>query len=116
MSHAHRPRRLVAVAGLAAAPFLAAPAQAAAPVHVAYPVEVTYEIPELTAGCGVEVWFALEGTFKGTLFRRNDGTITGEFDSQPNTTQTFYSPTTGRSFSFKFATTFHNKYPDGVDP
>jgi hypothetical protein len=102
---------LVASAGLWAAPAAAAP-----PVHVSYPVSISYEIPELTELCGVEVWFALEGTFKGTLFRDGSGVVTGEFDSQPNTWQTLYSPTTGNSFSWQFATTFHSKYPDGVDP
>ncbi len=93
----------------------AAPPGSSAPLHVSFPVAVTYEIPELTEGCGVEVWFALEGTFKGTIFQRH-GEVVGEFDSQPNTWMTLYSPETGRSIRNPFATTFHNKYPEGVDP
>ena len=94
----------------------AAPAGAASPVHVSFPVQVTYEIPELTELCSVEDWFALEGTFKDVLFRDRAGGVTGEFDSQPNTWQTLYSPTTGSSFSWPFATTFHNEHPVGSTP
>jgi hypothetical protein len=95
---------------------LAAPAHSTPPVHVAFPVDISYEIPELTAGCGVEVWFSLVGTFKGTLVRDRSGTVIGEFDSQPNTRITFSSPTTGIAFDYMFSTTFHSSYPEGLDP
>jgi hypothetical protein len=95
---------------------LAPPAQSAPPELVSFPVDVTYQIPELTELCGVEVWFRMEGTFKGTIFRDRHGVISGEFDSQPDTWATLYSPETGESFRNPFATTFHNKYPDGVEP
>jgi hypothetical protein len=93
-----------------------APAHSTPPVHVAFPVDVSYEIQELTELCGVEVWFRLEGTFKGILFKDKGGVINGEFDSQPNTWATMYSPETGLSFRNPFATTFHYEYPDGVSP
>jgi hypothetical protein len=97
---------------------VSAPAAAGAgrPDLVSFPVDVTYEVTELTDLCGIEVWFRLEGTFKGTLFRDRRGTVVGEFDSQPNTWLTLYSPETGESISNPFATTFHNRYPEGTDP
>jgi hypothetical protein len=95
----------------------ASPANAFKPAQVSFPVEISYEIPELSGLCGFEVWFHMEGTFKGTLFRNRSGTIVGEFDSQPNTFIWLYSPETGKSLKQNpFATRFHNRYPEGVDP
>lgn len=121
MNDANQPqplaRRTAIVAALVGASFSVAPlAHSAPPVHVAFPVAVSYEITDLTEICGVEVWFRMEGTFKGTLFRDKSGVITGEFDSQPDTWATMFSPETGRSFRNPFATRFHNRYPDGVAP
>lgn len=111
------PRRAPLLASLVAATALvAAPTAAAPPVHISFPVYVTYEIDGLTELCGFEVWYELDGIFKGILFRNRDGVVTGEFDSQPHTWQTLYSPTTGESVSWQFPTTFHNRYPEGVDP
>ncbi|HET7736852.1 MAG TPA: hypothetical protein VFK52_12800 [Nocardioidaceae bacterium] len=117
MSVNARAVRMVMAVGCAAA-VVGGPgaASAAPPVHVSYPVYVTYEIPELTELCGVEVWFELDGTFKGTLFRNASGAVVGEFDSQPHTWQSLYSPTTGESMRWQFPTTFHNKYPEGTEP
>ncbi len=109
-------RVLLLAALVVGAAYSAPPAGAAKPVKVEFPVEYTYEIPELSELCGFEVWFALEGTFKGILFRNKAGTIIGEFDSQPHTWLILYSPETGESFRNPFATTFHNRYPEGVDP
>jgi hypothetical protein len=106
-----------AVSAMVALPLIpATTASAAAPLHVSFPVDVTYEIPELTEGCGVSVWFHLEGTFKGTIFMNRQGGATGEFDSQPNTWITLYSPDTGQSIRNPFATMFHNTYPEGIEP
>jgi len=105
-----------AIALLAAAVVVGPSATATAPGKVAYPVDISYPLDDLTDICGFPVMFHMVGVFKGTLFRDKSGTIVGEFDSQPNTTQTFSSPESGKSFSFKFATTFHNKYPDGIEP
>jgi hypothetical protein len=91
-------------------------AAAAAPAKVSFPVDISYEIGELSELCGVDVWFSMVGTFKGTLFRDRTGTVVGEFDSQPNTRITFSSPTTGKSLSYMFSTTFHSSYPEGLDP
>jgi len=95
---------------------LAAPAHSTPPLHVAFPVEYSYEIQGLTELCGVEVWIRLEGTLTGILFRDKDGIVSGEFDSQPNTWSTLFSPETGQSFRNPFATTFHYEYPDGASP
>jgi hypothetical protein len=110
-------RRAAAVAAVVGATLgVSAPAHSAPPVHVAFPVDVTYEVHELTEGCGVEVWFSMVGTFKGTLVRDRSGTVIGEFDSQPDTRITFSSPTTGLVFDYMFSTTFHSSYPEGLDP
>jgi hypothetical protein len=109
-------RAAVVAAVVGAALGVAQPAHSTPPLYVAFPVDVTYEIEDLTELCGVEVWFRMEGTFKGILFRDKSGVITGEFDSQPNTWATLYSPETGGSFRNPFATTFHNEYPHGVEP
>jgi hypothetical protein len=103
---------LAAVASIA----VAVPAAAAPPIHVEYPVDVTYPIPELTPICGVDVTFSMTGTFKGTLFRDRSGTVVREFDSQPNTLITFSSPTTGKSFSYRFSTVFTTEYTGGLEP
>jgi len=109
--------RLLAVFAMAAAAWLpVAPAEAAKPQKVEFPVEFNYEIPELTELCGVEVWFSIEGTFKGLVYRNKSGTIIREVNSQPDTWLTLYSPETGESIRNPFATRFHYRYPDGTDP
>ena len=110
-------RRAAVVAAVVGATLgVSPPAHSAAPVHVAFPVDLNHEIPELTELCGVEVWFSMVGTFKGTLFRDKSGTVTSEFDSSPNTWATLYSPETGRSFRNPFTIRSHSEYPDGVEP
>jgi hypothetical protein len=111
------PVRLCAILALGAAVFTLDPAASATkPDKVGFPVDISYEITDLSDVCGFEVWFSMVGTFKGTIFKDSSGTINGEFDSQPNTTITFSAPDNERSFSYKFSTTFHNQYPEGVDP
>lgn len=105
---------LGAVVALTAYPTL--PAGAAKPTKVEFPVEFSHEIPELTELCGVEVWFSLEGTFKGMLYRDRSGVIVREHNSQPDTWLTLYSPETGESISNPFATRFRYRYPEGTDP
>lgn len=109
--------RLLLLGALIIGTTLPTPAQAFKPVKIAFPVEISYEIPELTELCGFEVWFHMEGTFKGTLFRDRNGVINGEFDSQPNTFSWLYSPETGESLNKNpFAARFHNRYPEGLEP
>jgi len=98
---------------LAAAVAVSPPATAAPPRRVSYPVDVSYPLDDLTEICGFEVWAHLEGTFKG-VFRTTRSGVASEFDSQPSTTYTTYSPTTGKSFSVMYSTTFHVTYPDGI--
>ena len=76
-------RRAAMVAAVVGATLgVSPPAHSAPPVHVAFPVDVTYEVQELTEDCGVEVWFSMVGTFKGTLVRDRSGTVISEFDSR----------------------------------
>jgi hypothetical protein len=109
--------RLLVVAALAVTTAVAAqPAGAIKPKKVSFPVEISYEIPELTEGCGVEVWFHLEGTFKGLVYHDKSGGIVREVNSQPDTWIMLYSPETGESIRNPFATRFHYRYPEGTDP
>ena len=108
--------RLFAIGALAFGTTLSAPpATALKPVPVKFPVSFSYEIPELTALCGFPVWFSLEGTFKGMLFRDKSGVVVREHNSQPDTWLTLSSPETGESIRNPFATRFHYRYPDGID-
>jgi len=120
MSEAVRPSLLVrlgiALALTTTALAIGPSAAAVKPDKVEFPVDFRYEIEGLSEGCGFEVWFSMVGAFKGTIFKDRHGEIRGEFDSQPNTTVTFSAPENERSFSFKFSTTFHNEFPEGVDP
>lgn len=92
------------------------PATAAKPLKVEFPVEVSYEIPELTELCGFEVWFSLEGTFKGMVYRDKSGVVIREHNSQPDTWLTLSSPDTGKEIRNPFATRFHYRYLEGTDP
>jgi hypothetical protein len=112
-----RPLRLGTALALVAAIMAVGPtASAAAPVKVSFPVDISYPLDDLSAVCGFDVEFSMVGLFKGTLFVDRSGVIVGEFDSQPNTTITFSSPENGTSYSYKFSTTFHNRYPEGLEP
>lgn len=108
-------RLLVLAALVAGTAYPLAPVGAAKPTKISFPVEVTYEIPELTELCGVEVWFTLEGTFKGLLFRDRSGVVVREHNSQPDTWLNLWSPETGESIRNPFAARFHYRYPDGTD-
>src|SRR4051794_1490878 len=109
--------RLGAALRLMAAILTAGPtASAATPVKVSFPVDISYPIDDLSAVCGFDVEFSMVGVFKGMLFVDKSGVVVGEFDSQPNTTITFSAPDNATSFSYKFSTTFHNRYPEGLDP
>ena len=44
------------------------------------------------------------------------GAIVRELDIQPNTRFTWSSPTTGRSFSYPYATAYHYRYAAGTEP
>lgn len=103
----------IALAALAGSVVVSPDAAAAPPTRVAYPVDVSYPLNDLTEICGFEVWAHLEGTFKG-MFRTTGSGVASEFDSQPSTTYTTYSPATGKSFSVPFSTVFHVTYPDGI--
>jgi hypothetical protein len=120
MSHAFRTSGLVRIGTvlvLAAATLaVGRGAAAATPDKVSFPVDISYPIDDLSEVCGFDVWFSMVGTFKGTLTKDRTGTIVGEFDSQPSTRITFSSPTSGKSFSYMFSTTFHSSYPEGLDP
>lgn len=120
MSYAFRtsvPVRLCTILVIAAATLtVGRGASAAPPDKVSFPVDISYPLDDLSEVCGFDVWFSMVGTFKGTLTRDRTGTIVGEFDSQPNTRITFSSPTSGKSFSYMFSTTFHSSYPEGLDP
>jgi hypothetical protein len=105
----------VGVAALATTLALtAAPAHAAPPTHFAEPINLTYQDDYLTDFCGIPVLFTLAGTFKTTLLHDQSGAIVAEVDTQPGATASFTAPTTGKSFSFPFATILRTDYTDGA--
>lgn len=90
-----------------------APAQAAPPSHFSEPINLTYPEDYLTDLCGFPVFFSLVGTFETTLQYNRSGAVS-EIDTQPGTTLSFTAPTTGKSFSFPFASALHTDYPNGT--
>ena len=95
----------------------AAAAPAAAPLKVTFPVDFSTPIPELSAVCGFKVSFGISGAYKGTIYTsQKSGAIVRELDTQPGTRISYSSPTTGKSFTFPFSTTFHYEFPNGTAP
>jgi hypothetical protein len=92
----------------------AAVAQATPPQHFADPIDLTYQDDFLTDFCGFPVNFTLAGVLKTTLFYDNAGNIVHEVDTQPGTTETFSSPASGKSFSWRFSGALHTDYTDGA--
>jgi hypothetical protein len=102
-------------AGLATmAALAAAPAQATRPSHFSEPVNLTFPEDYLTDFCGFEVFRSFVGTLKSTLLYDGSGKVIREIDTQPGATLSFYSPETGKSFSFPFAAILRTDYTNGA--
>jgi hypothetical protein len=59
------------------------------------------------------VFQTLDGTLNTTLRYDRSGSIVSESDTQPGTTVTFSSPTSGKSFSWPFANLLRTDYTSG---
>ena len=87
------------------------------PTFVTYEVNRTFVSPSFSAFCGFEIDITQIGTLKGTVFYDPAGTmIIKEIDTQPGFTVKVSSPSSGKSFSFPFATVFRFDYPNGATP
>jgi hypothetical protein len=84
------------------------------PTHFSEQVDFSFVSPYYTDLCGFDVSESLAGTLKATLFFDRSGTVLRETDTQPGAVQTFSSATTGRSFSWPFASTLVTTYPNGT--
>jgi hypothetical protein len=93
---------------------MAPPAQATPPGHFSEAVDLTYQEDYLTGFCGFPVFHSLVGTLKSTLHYDRSGAIVSETDTQPGATETFFAPTTGKSFSFPFASILRTDYTNGA--
>jgi hypothetical protein len=109
---------LVTAVGLAlvamAAALTTASAQATPPSHFSEPVNFSFQLDHYTDLCGFPVFQSLDGTLNTTLRYDSSGSIISEVDTQPGTTVTFSSPTSGKSFSWPFANLFRTDYTNGA--
>jgi len=103
---------LIASAGAAAMPFSSA--QASPPSHFSEPVNFRFPLDYYTDLCGFPVVQTLDGTLNTTLRYDGSGNIVSEIDTQPGTTVTFSSPTSGKSISWPFADVLRTDYTNGA--
>ena len=97
--------------------FGAGTAWADSPTFVTYDINQMFVSPSFSALCGFEIDITQIGTLKGTVFYDPAGTmIIKEIDTQPRFTVKVSSPSSGKSFSFPFATAFRFDYPNGATP
>ena len=92
---------------------MTASAQAQPPSHFAEPVNFSFPLDYYTNLCGFPVFQSLVGTLNTTLRYDRSGSIVSEIDTQPGTTVTFSSPTSGKSFSWPYAAILHTDYTNG---
>ena len=92
---------------------ITASAQAIPPSHFSEPVNFNFALDYYTNLCGFPVVQSLVGTLDTTLRYDRSGSIISEVDTQPGTTVTVSSPTSGKSFSWPYATILHTDYTNG---
>jgi YD repeat-containing protein len=102
---------LIVAAGLIGA--VAAPASATPSSHFSEPVNFSFQLNYYTNLCGFPVFQSLVGTINTTLRYDSAGNIVSEVDTQPGTTLTFSSPTSGKSLSWPFALVGRTDYTNG---
>jgi YD repeat-containing protein len=108
----NRSRAGLALVAIVAA-LTTASAQATPPSHFSEPVNFSFELDYYTDLCGFPVFQTLAGTLNTTLRYDRFGNIISEVDTQPGTTVTFSSPTSGKSFSWPFADLLRTDYTNG---
>jgi hypothetical protein len=90
-----------------------ASAKATPPSHFSEPVNFSFPLNYYTSLCGFPVFQSLAGTLNTSLRYDRFGSIVSEVDTQPGTTLTFSSPTSGKSFSWPFAAILRTDYTNG---
>ncbi len=96
-------RRIVLLLALAALPLaLAAEASANAPTRVSFKVDDTFYVPFTSAYCGFDV------------YQDQNGTLVRETDTGPDFKESFYAPSTGKTFSDPGFVTAHTTYDGGT--
>jgi hypothetical protein len=109
-----RTRTVLALALVAiVSALIIASAQATPPSHFSEPVNFDFPNDYYTNLCGFPVVQSLDGTLDTTLRYDRSGSIISEVDTQPGTTVTFSSPTSGKSFSWPYANILHTDYTNG---
>jgi hypothetical protein len=91
-----------------------AAAQATPPSHFSEPVNISFPNSYYTDLCGFPVVQTLAGTLNTTLLYDRSGSIISEVDTQPRTTWSFSSPTSGKSFSWRLAAMLRTDYTNGA--
>jgi hypothetical protein len=70
--------------------------------HLAIHIDETFHSDFLSEECGVDVFIDLDADLNVTLVYNQSGLLVREIDPSGGGTFTYYSPDTGKSFSFPF--------------
>jgi hypothetical protein len=107
-------KRLALILNLVALPLaLAATASANSPTRISFEVNDTFYVPSTSAYCGFDIYRTITGTINVTLFRDGSDTLVRETDTGPNFKESFYAPSTGKTFSDPGFVTAHTSYDGG---
>jgi hypothetical protein len=107
-------RRLALILSLVALPLvLAATASATAPTRISFEVNDTFYSPFTSAYCGFDIYRTISGTINVTLFQDGSGSLVKETDTGPDFKESFYAPSTGKTFSDPGFVTAHTSYDGG---
>ena len=93
---------------------LAATASANPPKRLSFKVNDTFYVPFTSAYCGFDVYRTISGTINVTLFQDQNGTLLRETDTGPDFKESFFAPSTGKTFSDPGFVTAHTTYDGGA--
>jgi hypothetical protein len=106
--------RFLVILSLAVLPLsLAATASATSPTRISFQVKDTFYSPFTSAYCGFDIYRTISGTINVTLFRDGSDTLVRETDTGPDFKESFYAPSTGKTFSDPGLVTSHTSYEGG---
>lgn len=107
-------RKLALVLALVVPLAVTATATAGAPTRLSFTVNDTFYAAFTSAYCGFDVYRTITGTVDVTLFHDSAGSVVGETDTGPGFKETFYAPSTGKTFSDPGLVTSHTTYSGGA--
>jgi hypothetical protein len=108
-------RTLTVFLALAVVPLaLATTASANAPTRLSFTVNDTFYASFTSAYCGFDVYRTITGRIDVTLFQDENGSLVREADTGPDFKETFYAPSTGKTFSDPGLVTSHTSYDGGA--